>query len=119
MSDDSRKPNSQLIQEEAERRFAESRKHIIMAEGKRDPLRALAAQMQYGFGSTLGGLAMICKMQETPDLATIRGLVYRALGLLGENQREYKTNEAADWYLRERRVEALLLEIISMERVGP
>lgn len=117
MSDDS-KPNSQLIQEEAERRFAESRKHIIMAESKRDNLRALAAQMQHSFGNILGALAMICKMQEIPDTATVRGLVYRALELLGDNKREYASSEAADWYIRERRIEALLLEIVSRAGTG-
>jgi len=41
-------------------------------------------------------------------------LIYRVLELLADNKREYgTTNEATDWFLRERRIEALLLEVVS------
>jgi hypothetical protein len=58
------KPTSAYIKAEAEERYAEARKHIIAANTRRDPIRALASQMQFSFGRVLDTLAVMCKVQE-------------------------------------------------------
>lgn len=55
---------SDELLKEAERCYAEARKHIAEAKGANAAIRALAATQSFNFGRVFAGQALLAKQQE-------------------------------------------------------